>query len=263
MLTPSRLLGPIRSSISWSWNANEDQLAHSSSFARSAISALHLEEYINFKTCFDLAHADIHDGSSSTSNSLNSLFIKHGCNKGLAHNYPSLYNELFKPVSSQIELFVEIGIGSPYQDGLSRMHQDYAFGSSLRGWSDYLPNASVIGCDIDPRVLISEGKISSYYVDQLSPGSLIGLSGRIDALNGADVILDDGLHEHRASMPTILLLWPSLKSGGVYLIEDMSEDNFKRNLDFLCSINLGGTVFGAELESNLKDDNRVIAVIKD
>ena len=64
-------------------------------------------------------------------------------------------------------------------------------------------------------------------------------------------------------MPTILLLWPSLKSGGVYLIEDMSEDNFKRNLDFLCSINLGGTVFGAELESNLKDDNRVIAVIKD
>lgn len=263
MLTPFCLIGPLRSSISWDWNSQENQASQLLPFPRSIISCLHLQDRSCFQACFESAQADTCNGSSSDTNPLNRIFLKYGCNKGIAHNYPSLYHRLLNEVSSKIEILVEIGIGSPYQDGPSRMHSQYSYGSSLRGWSEYLPSAQIIGCDIDPRILINEGNIISHYIDQLNPSSILRLAQRISAAGGADVILDDGLHEHKASVTTLVLLWSSLRSGGIYLIEDMSKDNFAQNLAFLSSINLGANIFGVELASEIKDDNRVIAIIKD
>lgn len=205
-------------------------------------------------------------GSSSSwdGNLLNQYFLSHGCNKGIAHNYPSLYNSLFLSSRDNVSMFVEIGIGSPNQHAgaKSRMSAGYAYGSSLRGWRDYFPNATVAGVDIDPTVLFKEERIITCYGDQLNPYGLDDLKVLLRDSGGADIVLDDGLHEHVSNMNTFLQLWPSLRPGGVYMIEDMTSSIFEQNMDFLKGLNLEGAIFGVELQSSIKTDNRIIAIFK-
>lgn len=202
--------------------------------------------------------------SSSDQNVLNKMFLSYGCNKGIAHNYPSFYNSLFEANRGDVSMFVEIGIGSPnhHEGAKSRMTTGYAYGSSLRGWRDYFGKATVVGVDIDPNVLFEEDRILTCYGDQLNPCGMDWLKAILIANGGADVVLDDGLHEHVSNMNTFLQLWTYLRPGGVYLIEDMSRIIFEQNMAFLKSLSLDGSIFGAELQSAIKSDNRIIAVFK-
>ena len=259
--TPSKLHGPYHLTKKYNWNFNENEKTFESNFDS-------VEIYNSFnENCFDNIFNEACDDTKTTSRSgdnnfLNQCFIKHKCNKGTSHNYPSFYNNLLLPYRHDISAFVEIGIGSPHQDGESRMAENYAYGSSLRGWRDFMPNATILGCDIDPRVLIQEDRITSLYIDQTNPNSFDELKQKISLHKGADVILDDGLHLHHSNLLSLICLWPLIKPGGVYMIEDMSEQIFKENLNFIKKLNLNGICYGIELYSTLKGDNRIITISK-
>ena len=235
----------------------------SSSLSKSAADLLFNDSF--FEELVSLTKNDMVGSSSNKEgNLLNKYFLQHGCNKGVAHNYPSFYNSLLFPFRDQVELFVEIGIGSPnkHEGAKSRMGENYPFGSSLRGWKDYFPSSEIIGVDLDPNVMVDEERITSCYGDQLNPFGMLHLKTLISKKSGADVILDDGLHEHVSNMNTFISLWEYLRPGGIYLIEDMSESIFSQNMKFLRSLNIDAVIFGAELQSDIKSDNRIIAILK-
>lgn len=259
--TISNTHGPFVIKKLFNWNMEEHNNTLKNTFAHSDFEKQFTTQRF-FEVC-NISNEEIKDyNNKSKLNPLNQLFLKYGCNKGTTHNYTSFYSELLYSNRDKVKVFVEIGIGSPHQDGESRMAATYKYGSSLRGWRDFFPNADVIGCDIDPRVLIEEERISCQYLDQTNPSSFLTLQNTLLDKGGADVILDDGLHTSPANIVSLLLLWSYIKPGGVYMIEDMSKDFFNTNLAFIKKLNLNATCYGIELASAVKSDNRIIAIVK-
>jgi len=91
-----------------------------------------------------------------------------GSDKGSGwHNYTILYHFLFHERRNAVRSLFEVGIGTNFADMPSNMGGNGIPGASLRGWRDYFPEAQIVGADADRRVLFSEERITTYYVDQL------------------------------------------------------------------------------------------------
>ena len=92
-------------------------------------------------------------------------------------------------------------------------------GASVRAWEEYLPNANIIGLDIDPRCKINEkGKIEIFIGSQDDPV----LRDKIkDKYGHLDFILDDGSHVNQLSFKSFDLYWPLVSNDGIYIIEDI------------------------------------------
>lgn len=101
-------------------------------------------------------------------------------------------------------------------------------GTGLAIWSELLPNATVIGLDIDTTrfeealpVLQSQGAFASrlpeaYQYDQFAPGDL----ERILAGRRVDVYIDDGLHTIEAIGSSLRAFKPHLSDKCVGFVED-------------------------------------------
>ncbi len=94
-------------------------------------------------------------------------------------------------------------------------------GGSLEVWSRYLPAGSeCIGVDIDPRVgdlKFSSGNIRVIVADAADPSVLLEKLGEGEF----DIIIDDGSHISKDIIDSYNILFPKLKWGGKYIIEDM------------------------------------------
>ena len=80
--------------------------------------------------------------------------------------------------------------------------------------------AEIFGADIDPKVLFQEERIKTFEVDQLNVNSIINMWKNINKGN-FDLIVDDGLHSHDASLNFFLHSYEKLKKDGLYIIEDV------------------------------------------
>jgi hypothetical protein len=93
-------------------------------------------------------------------------------------------------------------------------------GGSLENMQEYLgPQARVIGADIDPAcaALRNEGR-EVYIGDQSDPAFLGQLASQCGPF---DIVVDDGGHVADQQIMSFLSLFPALKDGGVYLVEDL------------------------------------------
>lgn len=95
-------------------------------------------------------------------------------------------------------------------------------GSSLRTWAEYFPNASVTGLDITRRYelpgMLDSDRIDTYLVDT---GDSVKLGGFFAAEDTFDIIIDDGSHDQKDMQVAWGILFHYLKSGGLYVIEDI------------------------------------------
>jgi len=98
-------------------------------------------------------------------------------------------------------------------------------GASLRVWQDYFPNADIFGADIDRNILFQEGRIKTYYMDQLNPESIEEFWKKVD-FNDFDIMIDDGLHTFDAGWSLLKNSIHKLNSNGTYIIEDVSPKDF-------------------------------------
>jgi cephalosporin hydroxylase len=92
-------------------------------------------------------------------------------------------------------------------------------GGGLELWQNYLgPDAHIVGLDVDEAaVLAAKGRYPVVLGDQEDPDVL----RRLEAEHGPfDIIIDDGGHTMRQQIVSIETLFPLLKDGGVYLVED-------------------------------------------
>lgn len=187
------------------------------------------------------------------------------CNKSIAHNYTYLYDALLGEYRNKDMTFIEVGLGTNNQDVPSMMAANYTPGSSLRGWREYfnMPQKDVFGLDVDERVFFDEPGLRTFYVDQTDPSSIYNCYKNLDVLDdGIDVILDDGLHTYLSNYTLLAATWPHLNRGGLYLIEDMAKGFYDSLVNGFSRLSFDADIIGFELPSDLKTDNRVLALQK-
>lgn len=152
---------------------------------------------------------------------LRELFDRYGSDKASDHDYHHLYSAVLG-APDRVTTVVEIGLGTNNTDVVSTMGPRGRPGASLRAFRDYLPNARVYGADVDRRVLFTEDRIETCFVDQTDEGSFTELGSLIDG--EIDLIIDDGLHSPDANLAVLLFALPRLRVGGSVVIEDISPD---------------------------------------
>ena len=85
-------------------------------------------------------------------------------------------------------------------------------GLSLKFWCRVFPEAEIIGVDVDPSVQVDGFKVVT--ADQSADGSF-------DWLDWADMVIDDGGHTMRQQVRAWQAVWPKIRVGGVYVVEDL------------------------------------------
>ena len=149
---------------------------------------------------------------------LANTFDEYGSDKHFAHGYENLYAYLFANRNAPHKI-LEIGLGTNNIDIPSNMGNNGKPGASLRSYKECFPKAQIYGADIDKRILFTEERIQTYFVDQLERNTLMNLMKSLSA--PMDFIIDDGLHAPNANINTLLFALNCLKPNGVLIIEDI------------------------------------------
>ena len=118
-----------------------------------------------------------------------------------------------------VRSLVEIGLGTNNPEVVSTMGSAGHPGASLRAFRDYLTGARIYGADVDKRILFSEDRISTCYVDQTDPASFAELESLVGP--AIDVVIDDGLHAPNANLSVLNFALERLSVGGWVVIEDI------------------------------------------
>jgi hypothetical protein len=140
---------------------------------------------------------------------LQSIGVRNGTDKADTNHtfkgqtYLDVYERYFAPVREQVKCVLELGILG---------------GKSLKTWRDYFPHAEVWGLDIDPAANLDYGERihcvtgsqdDPKALDQCAPGQEF------------DIVVDDGSHLVVHLIASHDLLWPRVKPGGFYVMEDL------------------------------------------
>jgi hypothetical protein len=149
--------------------------------------------------------------------SLTDIANRNKTDKGTVHFEAHGYTEVYgKFISDSLELnLFEIGVWH---------------GDSIRMWNEYNENINLYAIDIDPEVknyLIGNEKVSLYIGDQ-SDATLI--NEIFDSANNFDFVIDDGSHNYSDILASFKLIYPRLKHGAVYFIEDLHAGHAKKDM---------------------------------
>jgi SAM-dependent methyltransferase len=148
------------------------------------------------------------------------LYNRHGSDKASPHSYHLLYGSILAEPDS-ITALLEIGLGTNNVDVPSHMGKNGKPGASLRAFRDFLPKAQIYGADVDRRILFSEERIKTFYVDQTDPRSFGAVGEAVG--DDLDLIIDDGLHAPHANLATLSFALDRLKPGGWFVVEDIPQ----------------------------------------
>lgn len=144
---------------------------------------------------------------------------RYGSDKGSSkHRYTELYHMLFLPLRDRKIRFLEMGllIGGPeHGSDPDRETNDLP---SVRMWLDYFPNAEIYGLDISDFSWFVHDRFKFLRCDLDERDSIRRKFRDIENFN---VIIDDASHASHHQQNAFLELFPKLKSGGLYIIEDL------------------------------------------
>lgn len=90
-------------------------------------------------------------------------------------------------------------------------------GGSLRMWKSYFPKSRIVGIDIYDKRHLSEDRIDIRQCDQTDKEGLRRLCSEYGAF---DIVIDDGSHINEHVIQTFEILFPLLRAGGLYVVED-------------------------------------------
>jgi hypothetical protein len=125
------------------------------------------------------------------------------------HAYGHTYGALFWRFKYRPIKLLEIGIGG-YDKRLG--------GESINAWQAYFPFAAIIGCDNRDKSRLVTPRTNIYLLDQSSKVQLGELCKKEAPF---DIIIDDGSHLSAHQIGAFEILYLALKSGGLYIIEDV------------------------------------------
>jgi hypothetical protein len=164
---------------------------------------------------------------------LQQLFVLNGTDKD-RNGYSPLYSNLLQPLKDKPAVLVEVGIGTNNTKLPSNMGATGIPGASLRAFSEYLGRQAIcVGIDIDSSILFQTETIKTMFVNQLEPTTFCEIKRFLNDSNGADLIIDDGLHRPISCINTLNSLLEHLRIGGFYVIEDQ-DPTLEDYWNFVC-----------------------------
>jgi hypothetical protein len=154
---------------------------------------------------------------------LTELANRFGTDKGTVslagHGYTLVYEILFDPLREGPIRLLEIGLcaGGPEVGGdPGRQVLD---APSVRMWHEYFPRGRIYGLDISDFSRFESDWFEFMRADCGDPGQLEEIAGRGIVF---DIIIDDGSHASFHQQLTLCKMFPCLRSGGIYAIEDLN-----------------------------------------
>ena len=131
------------------------------------------------------------------------------------HNYTKHYHSFFKKIRYNKNLkFLEIGLCRGLDEGWTQNDVP-----SIKMWLNYFPHAKIYGYDFSDFSFFRHERVSIFQGDQ---GNKKHLSDFININGGEfDVIIDDASHASHHQQISLGSLFPYLKKGGYYIIEDL------------------------------------------
>jgi hypothetical protein len=132
-----------------------------------------------------------------------------GTDKYGMHHYTPVYQQITRPLRRKRVKLLELGVGG-YGHGLG--------GESLLMWAAYFRNGRIYGVDIEDKTALSGGRVQVFQCSQTDAERLKKLAGEIGPF---DFIIDDGSHLNADQIASFGILWPFVKNGGWYVVEDV------------------------------------------
>jgi len=120
--------------------------------------------------------------------------------KFTGHSYLPVLDELFAPLRDLPINLLELGIDR---------------GNSMRLWLEYFPLATIHGVEAQ-QFASFDPRLRTYCCDAHGPAV-----GQLFAPASLDVIVDDCSHDPAGTLRSCDYLWPALKQGGLYVVEDL------------------------------------------
>ncbi|PFH54948.1 hypothetical protein XA68_11454 [Ophiocordyceps unilateralis] len=173
--------------------------------------------------------------------------LKYGTDKVTSHGYQSMYEKYLPTIRDMPVKMLEIGLGC---------NMDYGPGASYYTWLEYFPMVDLYFIELDAScVLKFQDKMANAHVfvgDQADIAFLDQFAAITTADGLFDIVIDDGGHTMKQQITSLERLWPIVKPGGLYVIEDLQTsylpdyggDSSKRNMTKLTTMNYLLEIFG-------------------
>jgi len=138
---------------------------------------------------------------------------------GYVHEF---YAEHFEPIKDKVKSVMEIGIG--YSPG----------GDSILLWHEFFSNAKIYGLDIQtqpdrPEFHIEQPRIKLFTQIDAYTQEMVNTMRDLEP-DGYDIFIDDGPHTFDTMKFAIEHYLPLVKSGGVFVIEDIVDRSWTPEL---------------------------------
>ena len=149
----------------------------------------------------------------ASSSELTEIGNKYGNDKGPSHDYLVIYEQYFAPIKNKKLKILEIG---------------FFDGSSAHMWEEYFPNAELHYIDINEECRRTAKNLSSRSFLHIGDQSdTTFLASIINLVGEFDIIIDDASHQCAHQILSFEYLFPHVKSGGIYIIEDLHTSYWK------------------------------------
>jgi cephalosporin hydroxylase len=153
--------------------------------------------------------------------SLDDLANKYNTDKGTKyphgsrHGYAPIYDEYLTPIRNNNIRMLEVGVCMEYTEG----------GHSIYMWNEYFKAGNIYTFDIvdmdNHPAILNNQNVHFYRGNQEVRKDFIDMYNAFGAQE-FDFILEDGSHEHHHQLISLGHLFKYVKSGGFYILEDMS-----------------------------------------
>lgn len=147
---------------------------------------------------------------------LEELMYHYGSDKSKDdHSYTDLYQMLFNPIRKDVRHVMEVGV---------------AAGQSIQAWYHYFPNAQIHAFDVTTmpsvkQIVRQHADRTIFYETNLLHSNYSTRSG-FDSVGlrniSVDILIEDAMHTPRQQQEFLARLFPLVKPGGYYIVEDIA-----------------------------------------
>ena len=140
--------------------------------------------------------------------------------KIIAHGYAKIYEKYLENNKNRISSIIELGS---------------FYGNASAAFFFYFKNAKIYSADINPDMyLYSSKRLKNFFTDTSSRASIE--KNIIDQNIEFDLIIEDASHMLKDQIISLFILFKTLKSGGVFIIEEIDfpekREDMRMNQDY-------------------------------
>ncbi|MER2599673.1 MAG: hypothetical protein ABTQ73_09140 [Caldilineales bacterium] len=165
---------------------------------------------------------------------LTDLANLYGSHKGsissVAHREALNYTDIYEAYLGRLRRtplnILQIGLGATARRRSRSQDTNEIYladGIPLKIWHDYFEAATIYGMDTNPCISMTSERITTFVLDAGNPQDIQSLAAATGEVV-FDLIFDDGSHHPEAQQLALGLLFPRLRAGGLYFIEDLMSN---------------------------------------